>query len=98
MAARSIGLMAYRGMANATLITSARLGTCEACRFSDIPVTRHHIVPRSVSPGSQEKVDLCPDCHEALHRAVSNPELAAMDRESQLTAARQLRHIRLAAA
>ncbi len=50
---------------------------CPLCG-RDVPrLTIHHLVPRSRGGRGGPTVEICPDCHDAIHELFSNKELAA---------------------
>ena len=57
---------------------SKKIGVCELCNREDIPLTFHHLIPKALHSKKWYKktyavdrlesgVDLCVDCHEAVH-------------------------------
>jgi hypothetical protein len=78
---------------------SRYIGACEGCRAFKVPVTRHHLVPKSVegkwarvarsqSPVTRDPVKLtvwlCDPCHVLIHQRFTNEQLAEMPRDRQL--------------
>ena len=51
-----------------------RIGRCNRCKKS-LPLTRHHIVPRSEGGSDDEdNIELvCRPCHDRIHRARTRP-------------------------
>jgi len=60
--------------------------TCELCK-RDVELTEHHLIPRemhnkkwchkmfSLEERKNKKIDICHDCHAAIHFFISNKEL-----------------------
>lgn len=48
--------------------------TCPLCTRETENMTKHHLVPREL--GGKETVDICADCHSAIHARYTNKELA----------------------
>jgi len=62
------------------------IGTCELCRRTERVLTAHHLIPRTLHRNRWFKknfsraqmnatVDLCRDCHSAIHRFVDEKTL-----------------------
>lgn len=55
---------------------------CELCGSDLLPLTRHHLVPRSKARSRKEAEDpanaamLCRPCHDAVHALFTDAELA----------------------
>jgi len=60
------------------VIQSSNIGTCALCEREEIPLTFHHLIPRTLHSKkwykkhyTEEELnvgeDLCADCHEAIH-------------------------------
>ena len=67
-------------------MASTKHGSCALCG-RDAPLTFHHLIPRSLHSNKwfkknfsrermQEGVELCRDCHSAIHQAADEKELA----------------------
>ena len=62
---------------------TARVGRCKLCGDRDVPVSRHHLVPRSEHDRFHGRdlwkgrfVWVCVGCHVEVHRLWTNEELA----------------------
>jgi hypothetical protein len=63
-------------------LQSLRLGTndspsefvCPFCQRSGARKTKHHLIPKS--KGGKNTLDICRDCHKAIHACFSHKELA----------------------
>lgn len=69
---------------------------CPLCHRTVPRLTAHHLIPKSRGGAGTPTVDLCADCHDAIHEMFTNRELA--ERFSTLDAlrsdARFARHVR----
>jgi hypothetical protein len=52
----------------------SEFGKCPLCNRETENMTKHHLVPREL--GGKETVDICADCHSAIHARYTNRELA----------------------
>ena len=61
-------------------------GGCAMCE-RDMPLTKHHLIPRETHKGLKKKgagaeqlgcaIMICRPCHSAIHRTLTNKELAS---------------------
>lgn len=62
------------------------IGTCELCYREDISLTFHHLIPKTLHTKKWYKrtypfdilssgIDLCADCHEAVHDFITEKDL-----------------------
>lgn len=65
---------------------SKKIGTCLLCNRLEIPLTFHHLIPRTLHSKKWYKknytqdeldkgIDICQDCHEAIHDFISEKDL-----------------------
>jgi hypothetical protein len=47
---------------------------CPLCGRSGVMITAHHLVPKSLKHET-DTIDICNDCHSAIHARYSNKEL-----------------------
>lgn len=68
------------------VIQSKNIGTCALCLREEIALTFHHLIPRTLHSKKwyQKRytveqlnvgVDLCADCHEAIHDFITEKDL-----------------------
>jgi len=65
---------------------SKKIGICLMCQRQEIPLTFHHLIPKTLHSKKWYKknysqidldkgIDICQDCHEAIHDFISEKDL-----------------------
>ena len=69
------------------MVEIINIGKCVLCERNNLPITEHHLIPKTLHAGKyvkkrftsdqmNETIDLCKACHKTVHANFSEKELA----------------------